>query len=162
MPRIENIPQPMILEHIDWHEHVHHRAARPGEEFLVWHQGYLERFHDWVNSLSAEDQPDSESIKPWEAIPGELKVSDLGWHSFHKAAEKRIEAMSDFSSLEELGDYIDARVHDWLHGASAIAWSEPVLGTYESPRSTYFWQLHGLIDYWREKWVDPHRASSPS
>lgn len=42
-----------------------------------------------------------------------------------------------------------------LRGSAAEAlWSEPVLLTFESPRSTYFWQLHGLIDHWRQQWVD--------
>ena len=153
MPRIANIPEAMIQEHIDWHRHVHHRASRPGEEFLVWHHGYLGRFHDWVEKLPENEKPGAAAINPWSAIPGELKEADLGWTPRLGRAEARIEAMQGFHSLDELGDYIDAAVHPWLHQASAIAWSEPVLATFESPRSTYFWQLHGLIDGWRARFA---------
>jgi hypothetical protein len=31
---------------------------------------------------------------------------------------------------------------------------EPILMSLESPRSTYFWQLHGLIDHWRAQFED--------
>lgn len=31
--------------------------------------------------------------------------------------------------------------------------NEPVLLSFSSPRSTYFWQLHGLVDKWRSDWI---------
>jgi hypothetical protein len=36
---------------------------------------------------------------------------------------------------------------------------ESVLLTFASPRSTYFWRLHGFIDHWRQQWLDWEAAS---
>ena len=41
-------------------------------------------------------------------------------------------------------------------------WDEPVLLGFESPRSSIFWQLHGLIDHWRQQWVDSQQPAPVS
>src|SRR5262249_31792895 len=40
----------------------------------------------------------------------------------------------------------------WIHGAAASAFSEPTVGTLHSPLSTYFYGIHGLVDYWWKQW----------
>lgn len=171
MSNIENIPEEMITEHINWHTRpgntaVGGRAINPwpsgstdatagsGEEFLVWHKGYLERFNNWVASLPGGEKPDAGSIEPWTSIPIGLKMGMVGWNSNRAEDETRLQNMSNFSTLDELGSFLEWGLHGWLHGASAQMWSEPVLTSFSSPRSTYFWQLHGLIDGWRQQWVD--------
>lgn len=171
MSNINNIPQNMIDEHINWHTKPGNpggggRAINPwpggssspapgsGEEFLVWHRGYVDRFHDWVGNLPARQKPNASSITPWTSIPMGLKMGMVGWNSSRAADEAQLADMSNFSTLDELGGFLEWGLHGWLHGASAQMWSEPVLTSFESPRSTFFWQLHGLIDHWRQQWVD--------
>ncbi|TDJ00723.1 MAG: hypothetical protein E2O76_04565 [Caldithrix sp.] len=54
--------------------------------------------------------------------------------------------MSNFGSLDELGRFLEWSLHGFLHNAAAGMWNEQILLSFQSPRSTYFWQLHGLID----------------
>lgn len=172
MPMINNIPQAMIDEHIAWHSRPGNPAAggrrinpfppvggrRPalgsGEEFLVWHQGFVERFHAWVNGIPANEQPPADRIAPWRSIPQMLKMSMLGWSADLADEEQLLTDMSNFDSLDDLGRFLEWSLHGFLHNAAAGMWSEPVLLSFESLRSTYFWQLHGLIDLWRQQWAD--------
>ncbi len=171
MPTIQNIPQEMIDEHSAWHGRPGNPSAggrrihpqppfgrRPalgsGEEFLVWHQGFLQRFHQWVGSLPTAQRPDANAIRPWLTIPQMLKMSTLGWNSALANSEQLLSNMSNFESLDELGRALEWGMHGYLHNAAGDLWNEPVLLGFESPRSSYFWQLHGLVDHWRQQWLD--------
>ncbi len=180
MAIIQNIPQTMIVEHINWHSRPGNPAAGgrrinpwppfgggpaagSGEEFLVWHEGFVARFHQWVNNLPQGQRPPAASIEAWRTIPQGLKMSMLGWNAERADDEVRLSDMSNFSSLDALGRALEWGLHGWLHNAAAGMWSEPVLLSFESPRSSYFWQLHGLIDHWRQQWVDAQdQAPGPS
>jgi len=145
----------MVQEHLHWHHHVHHTEDKPSEAFLVLHQGFIARFHTWVGTLAESERPDADSISAWHAVPEVLKETALGWSKRRADAEHRLSVdIGSFDSLEELGEFIESSLHGWLHGASAEYWNEPVMATFQSPRSTFFWQLHGLIDHWRQRWVD--------
>ena len=82
MALIQNVPQAMIDEHVPWHARPGNPAAGgrrinpwpptgggpaagSGEEFLVWHRGFVERFHQWVGGLAANQGPPAESIASW-------------------------------------------------------------------------------------------------
>lgn len=161
----------MIDEHIAWHTREGNPSAggrridpnppfgrQPalgsGEEFLVWHQGFVQRFNQWVNSLPATSRPSSDSIIPWRSIPRMLKMSVQGWNRNFANEERLLENMANFSSLDDLGRFLEWSLHGFLHNAASGMWNEPVLLSFESPRSSYFWQLHGLIDHWRQQWLD--------
>jgi hypothetical protein len=169
MSIITNIPEAMLTEHVNWHTRPGNpagggRQINPwppvgggpaggsGEEFLVWHRGYLARFHQWVQSLPQTDRPDPASIAPWQAIPQGLKMGMVGWTAARAQDEQRLANMSNFSSLDEVGRFIEWGLHGFLHSGSSAMWNEPVLLSFRSPRSTFFWQLHGLVDHWREQW----------
>lgn len=171
MPTIGNIPQSMIDEHVAWHSLPGNPSGggrgidpfppigrRPalgsGEEFLVWHQGFIERFFQWVNGLPTSQQPPADTISPWRAIPQMLKMSMLGWDADLADEEQLLSDMSNFDSLDDLGRFLEWSLHGFLHNAASGMWNEPILLSFESPRSTYFWQLHSLIDHWRQQWVD--------
>lgn len=171
MPLITNIPDAMITEHVNWHTRpgspaLGGRAIDPwpptgggpaqgsGEEFLVWHQGYVQRFYDWLNGLPANQRPDASTIQPWTTIPVGLKMGMVRWNATRAQQELQLSDMSNFPTLDALGRFLEWGLHGWLHQASSQMWSEPVLLSFESPRITYFWQLHGLIDHWRQTWVD--------
>ena len=120
-----------------------------GAEFLNWHGGYIERFNKWVTSLPANEQPDQASIQPWTAIPMGFQMGMLGWNQELSNQEQRLRDMSNFATLDDLGIFLE-----WgLHGAVARMFDESVIMTLTSPRSTYFWQLHGLIENWRQRWI---------
>lgn len=177
MPNINNIPQEIIDEHIAWHERPGNpseggRSINPfppfgrrpalgsGEEFLNWHQGFVQRFHDWVNGLPNNEQPSANDIAPWRAIPQMLKMSMLRWNVNLANEEQLLQDMSNFDSLDDLGRFLEWSLHGFLHNAASGMWNEPILLSFESPRSTYFWRLHGLIDHWRQQWVDNQQPSS--
>lgn len=171
MAIINNIPQAIIDEHIAWHSLPGNpsgggRSINPfppigrrpalgsGEEFLVWHRGFVERFNHWVSNLPENQRPLANEITPWQAIPQMLKMSMLGWNNTLASEEQQLSDMSNFASLDELGRFLEWSLHGFLHNAATGMWNEPILLSFESPRSTYFWQLHGLIDYWRKQWVE--------
>ena len=114
-----------------------------------WHGGYIERFNKWVTSLPANEQPDQASIQPWTTIPMGFQMGMLGWNQELSNQEQRLRDMSNFATLDDLGIFLE-----WgLHGAAARMFDESVIMTLASPRSTYFWQLHGLIENWRQRWI---------
>ena len=82
-----------------------------------------------------------------------LKMSMLGWNVRLADEEQRLSNMSNFDSLDELGRFLEWSLHGFLHNAASRMWNEQILLSFQSPRSTYFWQLHGLIDHWRQQWV---------
>lgn len=176
MSIITNIPQNMIDEHVAWHSRPgnpsaggrridpfppvgRQPASGSGKEFLDWHQGYIQRFNQWVDSLPVSARPD-DSIAAWNAIPQMLKMSMLGWDSRFANEERLLANMANFESLDELGQFVEWSLHGFLHNASANMWNEPMLLSFESPRSTFFWQLHGLVDHWRQSWMD-HQQTEP-
>jgi hypothetical protein len=176
MPDISNIPNAMIDEHEAWHTRPGNpsaggRAITPwpptgggpaagsGAEFLNWHNGYVERFRQWVASIPAAQRPSDASIAPWTTIPTGFKMGMVGWNATLAADEARLQDMSNFGSLDELGRFLEWSLHGFLHNASAQMFGESVLLTFASPRSTYFWRLHGFIDHWRQQWLDWEAAS---
>lgn len=173
MPIINNIPDKMITEHINWHTKPGNpssggRKINPwptgrispapgsGEEFLVWHKGFIERFRAWVDSLPDNEKPPADQIESWTEIPIGFKMGMVGWNENRAAQEARVKDMDSFGTLDELGRFLEWGLHGWLHGASASMFNEPLMGSYRSLKVTYFWQLHGLIDHWRQQWQDSH------
>lgn len=176
MPLINNIPQPMIDEHVAWHSRPGNPSAggraidpfppvgkRPalgsGEEFLVQHRGYVERFQQWVDGLPVNDRPPASEIVPWGAIPQMLKMSMLGWNANLANEEQLLSDMSNFDSLDELGRFLEWSLHGFLHNAASGMWNRPVLLSFESLRVTYFWRLHGLIEHWHQEFVNDQQPS---
>lgn len=178
MSIIENIPEEMIDEHVRWHT----RPGRPGEggraidpwppgaveaapgsgaEFLVWHEGFIERFREWASSLPASTRPPAEQTEPWTAVPTGLKMGMVGWTPALAQDEARLRNMRSFTSLDDLGRFLEWGLHPFLHIGSERMWNEPVLTSFESPRSTYFWQLHGLVDQWRREWNEAASVPRP-
>ncbi|PEW59101.1 hypothetical protein CN443_15265, partial [Bacillus cereus] len=162
MPTIPNFPEYLNHEHHAWHMPSAHpnlptRQILPpnpgaGLEFLTFHRNFIAKFHQWYDSQSFADQ---NAVAPWTSIPPELKVASAGWTSQFEADEKRILTNNPpFASLDELGLFIERGLHNqFLHGAAAIVYNEPIIGTIpNSPLSTLFYKIHGLIDYWCSSW----------
>src|SRR5215217_173575 len=159
MPQIPNFPQNLTDEHHAWHQPGVHPGlptriipqgqAGSGLEFLSFHRTFIAKFHAWYD---AQPNADQAAVAPWNAIPSLLKQSALGWNSSRIAEEARINDPSSFASEDALGIFIENGIHGWLHSAAANAFNEPILFTLHSNENTHFYQLHGLVDAWWERY----------
>ena len=173
MAIINNIPDALVMEHMNWHDFPGQpnkggRAINPwppgaiapapgsGEEFLKFHRSFMDKFFKWVNSLPTNQRPSASALKPWKTLPATLKQSRFGWDLQTARDTARLQHPEAFATLDELGVFIEWGIHPFFHHAAALRWNEPVLETMESLRSTYFYQIHGLVDLWRAKWVKAH------
>ncbi len=147
MPEIR-INNPEWDAMLNAHARHHHR----GPAFLTWHSEFIARFERLLSSLPEADRPAEESIEPWTKIPGDLKRTST-WQPEWDARESRLQGdIASFTSLEELANYINP-LHGFLHGAVAEVYGDPNIARPETaPRSTYFWQLHGLVERWHQAW----------
>jgi hypothetical protein len=163
MPDIPNFPQNLLDLHHAWHQPGAHgmggRAIPPGQpgsglEFLTFHRDFMAQFHSWYDSQPFADPA---AVAGWTAIPPELKdPMQTGWNPNLDAQEQRIQSnMPPFTSADDLGMFIENGIHNWIHGAAANVYGEPVLASFHSPRSTYFYKIHGLVDYWWSHWQRP-------
>ena len=160
---IPNFPEYLSNLHHHWHvpeEHANeglpgriHPAGTPGAglEFLTFHRSFMVQAFAWFATQTFSRPLD---VSPWTAIPNELKIPELGWTAFHQAEEARILGKDpQFASADQLGTFIELGIHNnWIHGATATFFSEPVVSTFHSPQSTFFYKIHGLVDYWWSHW----------
>jgi hypothetical protein len=176
MTVIPNYPQNLLDEHHHWHSPSDHPGsgagrqhpfgtAGAGVEFLQFHRTFMQNFRTWYNALPFGSAPYNiapfqnatsaqQAVAGWTTIPPEVKNGAVtGWGSVQIAQEARLSTLTPaFSSADELGNYIEGGIHGWIHGATAAAYNEPVVGTFHSPLSTYFYGIHGLVDLWWTRW----------
>jgi hypothetical protein len=170
MAIISNFPHNFNDEHHAWHQPGAHSAhptrkipqGQPGsgEEFLSWHRYYIGKVHLWYD-LSRNGNV--AEVYPWLEVPGGLKTAALGWDRTLARAENRIANQpGSFGSTDAIGRFIetDSGIHGWLHVAASQHYNEPILGSFHSPQSTYFYNLHGLVDRWWWLWENQSRWGS--
>jgi hypothetical protein len=153
---ITTLSPELLHEHHTWHTRIGEVGGRSvamgqpgaGEEFLKWHRYFTRK----VLASLAGTIPAAQTVR-WASIPAELKAWD--WTDELAEAESRLTRPWSFGSLDAFGTFIETGIHAWLHAASAATFSEPIVGEIHSaPSSTYFYQLHGLIDYWFERFLN--------
>lgn len=162
MSVIPNFPQNLLDIHHAWHSPAGHpglstRASQfgPGSgiEFLQFHRSYAAQFHAWYDGQPGADQT---AVAPWTTVPSQVKVPARGWNANLAAQEQRITTNTPpFATADDLGQFVENGIHNWIHGAVAVAFNDPSVGDFHSPRSTYFWQIHGLVDFWWQQWRAP-------
>lgn len=163
MSEIPNFPQNLLDMHHAWHTPGAHPpfpsraipAGQPGSglEFFQFHRDFVVQFHAWYDSQPGADQS---AVAAWTALPPEVKDVNLGWNENLVAQEQRITTNNPpFASADELGQFVENGIHNWIHGAVASAFGDPVVGGFHSPRSTYFYKIHGLVDLWWQQWHAP-------
>ncbi len=164
----------LMNEHMGWHgvqeandmgfpkRKIPKGLSGSGLEFLQFHSYFLEQFSKWNKSNGGKY---TSYIQPWIKLPDEI----TGYPDFTDShydvqydwitdAPRRDGDVSvrPFNSSDELGIYIEADIHGFLHTVCAIVFKEllvqPVV---TSPRSTYFYNLHGWINYWWNYWYGP-------
>lgn len=147
---------PLVVEHATWHNapcaspgarHCHPDVR--GEDFLKFHRKYLRRLRNKFDELGR-----TEDIEPWYQLPPEMKLSMNGWTMAHAAAEQALlnnlnpSTGVPFASVNEFGDYLERNLHDSLHGIARKAYGETAIGPASiSPTSTYFFKIHGYVEY---------------
>lgn len=159
-------PTALEDEHMNWHMHAGTpslggrrylaRQSGSGTEFFDFHHDFIRRALVWYKTQAF----DPSLVVAWTAIPTVLKDARYGWGPSLADAERRILTNTPaFAGDDDLGIFIESTIHNWIHGAVASAFHEPVVGGFSSPRSTYFYQIHGLVDAWRQKWAPTFRAA---
>lgn len=148
------------------------QAGQPGSgtEFFQFHKQLLDEFLAWNNVHHAAAAAD---IAAWNSIPAELKVAATGWPTPWPGldladAEAKINANpGSFTSEDSFGIHVESTVHNWIHGgvANCPAFALPtaektIISGFHSVQSTWFYRIHGLVQYWRERWVSQHMVKS--
>lgn len=175
MAIIPQFPQSLLDVHHQWHSPADHPGGLgrqhpfgttgAGLEFLQFHRDFLVQFHAWYDALPFGTAPYNAApfqngvnaqaaVAGWTSLPAQVKNPAVtGWNSVQSAQEARLTTLTPpFASADDLGAYIEGGIHGWIHGATATAFGEPMVGTFHSPLSTYFYGIHGLVDLWWSNW----------
>jgi len=136
-----------------------------GLEFLQFHKDLMQQFFAWNAINHAASSAD---LAAWTAVPAELKLPETGWPTPGfgpnlATAEARILTNTPpFGSSDELGIHVETTIHNWIHGAVAAssvlnlpAAEKAVIASLHSVASTYFYKIHGLVQYWWDQWLHP-------
>jgi len=129
-----------------------------GLEFLQFHRNFVGMFHSWYDTETFTSAPFNNAaqkvalVAPWSSVPVALQA-DSEW-AFWAADATRLDSDTpDFATADELGTFIEVGIHNqFLHGAAASAFGEPIVSTFHSPQSTLFYGIHGLVDHWWSTW----------
>jgi hypothetical protein len=162
MAEIPNFPDYLHTRHTNWHMNPGHPeiggrkylagTAGSGQEFLDFHHQFLIDFHLWYD---VQPGADLALVAPWSAIPAELKAGE--WVIDINAFEAQVNNTGAFATEDALGLYIEP-VHNTGHGVMASVYNDGLVGPImTSPRSSHFYNWHGLIDKWRNQWVHAHK-----
>jgi hypothetical protein len=136
-----------------------------GHEFLQFHADVISQFFAWNNVNNAVSGAD---LAAWTAVPIELKLPETGWPNpgFNgnlADAEARINSnMPPFATDDALGIHIETTIHNWIHGAVAASSilnlpvaEKMIISSLHSVQSSYFYKIHGLVQYWWTRWLHP-------
>jgi len=152
MPTIPDFPADLLQEHMHWH-HQHHVADPQlvplgyGLEFLRFHRSFIARALAWYRSRGY----DPRLVEPWVSVPEPIRQAPC----YNREAEARILLRPDtFRSADELGRFIESSsLHGCIHQEAALLYGEPDLNDLDiAPRSTVFYNIHGMIDRWWQNW----------
>jgi hypothetical protein len=140
----------LLHEHHTWHSGGR-SPTEQGKDFLVFHRNFLAKMAREGRALGLGRA----LMMPWTAVPAELKQSRYGWTTALQNAETRISTNNPpFANENELGTFIETGIHGFLHNAAGRHFAEPdLLDAEVAPRSTIFFQIHGLVDYWWSRFL---------
>ncbi|MEU3862694.1 hypothetical protein AB0F03_36210, partial [Streptomyces sp. NPDC028722] len=160
---IPGYPRNLLDRHHAWHAFpsgahgLPSRSAQPGTpgsgiEFLEFHRQFIADFRSWFDQQ--EPPPvDPKSLEPWTEVPDELKRLPA-WGRWAPDEVRIVNNPGSFGSADQVGIFIENGIHNsFLHSATADAFGdELVRDVHSSPQSTYFYQIHGLVDFWWKHW----------
>ena len=147
MATIPNFPQDLLNEHAAWHRNMPMgMRSGMGIDFLEFHRNYLQKSLAWYGSQRGNPQ----LVAPWSSIPSEIKNHPRWNRSLQNAETRIVGNLTSFSSADELGGFILATgLHDFIHVMGAQVYNDADFEQIAlAPRSTLFYNWHGLIDRW--------------
>jgi hypothetical protein len=152
MPEIADLPERFLQRHEEWHMANHDiQAPGYGIGLLDFHRDLLKDVLAWMRDTGH----DLTSVQPWPAIPAEL-TADRTFSPGKRDAVRRITQRAyTFRDLDDFGLFLtsDARsenLHLWFHDVTMAVYNDPFIRPFAtSPKSTYFYNFHGLIQNWR-------------
>ncbi|MFX3624236.1 MAG: hypothetical protein ACE3JP_09400 [Ectobacillus sp.] len=149
MATIPNFPQRLLREHAEWHRNMgRDMGTRPGDgiEFLEFHRNFMEKSLNWYR----EQRLNSRLVEPWASIPLEITRHRRWGRRLQNAENRIIRNLASFDSPDELGRFIQtSSLHDAVHVIGAEVFDDDDFSrVIMSPRSTLFYNWHGLIDNW--------------
>lgn len=152
MPLIPNFPRSLLEEHRAWHHarmsiDISNPPPGYGIAFLEFHRHFIRRALEWYRGQGLDER----LVQPWLSVPEPIRLSPC----YNRSAEARIIRMPQtFASADELGRFIESsNLHACIHQQSALLYGEPELNDFDlAPRSTVFYQIHGMIDNWYRAW----------
>lgn len=150
---IPDFPRTLLDEHHDWHMTRH-----DGAEFLKFHRKFLSKFHDWYDVQPFRDQS---LVAPWQEVPPEFDQPDDERAKAEMAAVRDVSTnLWKYPSELSLGDTIQDGVHNWLHQVPiTTVYRDALITNFRTtPLTRHFYQLHGMIDLWWERWQDGRYA----
>ncbi|HZH61867.1 MAG TPA: hypothetical protein VEY70_20305 [Metabacillus sp.] len=149
MDRIGNFPEYLLVEHDRRHRRNRNMGqlrSGDGLEFLSFHRNYLQKALEWYNSQGLNQR----SVAAWSSIPSEI-TRHPGWTRALQNAENQImRNLSSFNSADELGRFLQTTsLHNAVHVIGSEVYNDTDFARISlSPRSTLFYNWHGLIDNW--------------
>lgn len=151
MPRIPQFPRDLLDEHRVWHHanHVVPGTVPPpgfGDRFLRFHRDFIYRVYNWHDSMGY----DRRWIAGWPQVPDGIRRSPC----YNAGAEQRVQYNPrSFTSVDQLGSFIEFNLHGCFHEMAARLYNQPELNDFDlAPRNTEFYNIHGLIDQWYINW----------
>ncbi|SFI73953.1 hypothetical protein SAMN02799624_01958 [Paenibacillus sp. UNC496MF] len=152
MPLIPNFPQSLLEEHMRWHHANHYDdfSQLPpgyGQSFLNFHRQFINKVYQWYGTTGY----DPRAIAGWQSVPEAIRNTAC----YNRAAEARVlNNPQSFASADQLGIFLEASsLHGCIHQESARLFGEPALNDFdEAPRTTMFYNIHGMIDQWYRNW----------
>ncbi|MGU3471444.1 hypothetical protein ACLBWT_09880 [Paenibacillus sp. D51F] len=147
---IPDFPSDLLEEHRRWHHanHIMNNNNPPigwGDKFLNFHRQYIRKVLDWYRGQGL----DMSLVAPWSEVPQGIRMSSC----YDGNGEMRVRYQpQSFATADDLGRFIE-HIHACIHDAGSEVLGEPILRDLDiAPRSTYFYQIHGLIDNWYSNW----------
>ena len=155
---IPYLPDHLHHEHMEWHLRG---VAKPhtGTEFLQFHRDFLAAFHAWYDVQPFADQA---RVAAWTALPPEFhQPQDAEAETFFKQVADLNTNLSKWATEDALGTFLKGSLHRWLHHIPITTVYRDTLITNfnDAPRTRHFYQLHGLIDHWWQRWTDAHHQA---
>ncbi|WP_219835195.1 hypothetical protein [Paenibacillus sp. R14(2021)] len=152
MPLIPNFPSSLLQEHMRWHHanHVNDPSQLPtgyGQNFLQFHRQYITKALQWY----VQQGYDPQLVAAWQGVPEVIRRSSC----YNQGAEARVlYNPRSFATLDQLGLFIEgSNLHGCIHQEAARAFGEEALNDFDiAPRSTMFYNIHGMIDQWYANW----------
>jgi len=139
----------LLDQHARWH-HVGIPGGRTiapgnqgsGTQFLRFHRDFVHRVYQAAGGQLVQD---FNRVSPWTRVPDELRSQRF----YPASAEARLlNNEPAFTTEDEFGMFLESQLHNWIHGAAGSAFHDTEINdAHLSPRSEYFYRIHGLVNY---------------